>query len=187
MTQWLLLSDFCFLLDAFLVFHVFGDRTLINIEIRKKKTNVFQVLLQQQEREFTFAEEEARRAGLCAIPFLAHTLHGHALREEPRGSERWCSLPTAAEGHSPHRSDSKSWTLSASPHCLPDKVFFFLVKCEVSQSIWVGARDSKRTQVLSRAGLASKQTSLYKGRASVGPGTQLSVQYERKACHDELY
>ena len=67
------------------------------------------------------------------------------------------------------------------------KFFFFLVKCEVSQSIWVGARDSKRTQVLSRAGLASKQTSLYKGRASVGPGTQLSVQYERKACHDELY
>ena len=37
MTQWLLLSDFCFLLDAFLVFHVFGDRTLINIEIRKNK------------------------------------------------------------------------------------------------------------------------------------------------------
>ena len=43
MTQWLLLSDFCFLLDAFLVFHVFGDRTLINIEIRKK--SVFFVTL----------------------------------------------------------------------------------------------------------------------------------------------
>lgn len=83
--------------------------------------------------------------------------------------------------------------LTPSPGLLPphpivyQTKFFFPVKCEVSQSIWVGARDSKRTQVLSWAGLASKQTSPYKGRASVGPGTQLSVRCERTACHDELY
>lgn len=126
--------------------------------ILKLGTNrVFQVLLQQQEREFTFAEE-ARAPARGWLP-CSHPIH----RSHPPRPHAQVRIRRLRE------------------------VTQLACSGRKALSIWVGARDSKRTQVLSRAGLASKQMSPYKGQASVGPGTQLSVQWERKACHDESY
>ena len=82
---------------------------------------MLKVLLQKQEREFTFAEE-ARGTGLRAIPFLAHTLHGHGLRAEPGGSGGGAACLQPQKG-------TRRTDVTPSPGLLPPHPIVYQTKC----------------------------------------------------------